>query len=84
MMTTEPTRHTSQTKTNPRNGEVTITIPDRLQRDDPIHLLRISADNLDQIRLNLQCLTGLGIETRATIYLTIRNSQLPTTVTRQT
>ena len=42
------------------------------------------ADNPDQVHLTLQCLTGLETETRATIYPTTRNSQLPTTVTSQT
>ena len=51
-------------------------------RQDP--LPRISATNPDQIRLTLQCLTGLEMETWATIYPTTRNFQLPTTVTNQT
>ena len=53
-----------------------MIIHDRLQRRDKNHLSRISAINPDQIRLILQSSTGLGIETRVTIYLTTRNSQL--------
>ena len=83
-MITKWGHHTSQTKTNPGIGEVTITIRDRLQRHDRIHLSQISADNPDQIHLTHQCLTGLEIATRATMYLTTRNFQLPTTVTSQT
>ena len=76
--------HTSQTKTNIGTGELTVTFHDFLQRRDKIHLSLISAINPDQIHLILQCLTGLEIETRATIYLTTKNSQFPTTVTSQT
>ena len=83
-MTTKQTHHTGQTKTNLQNGEVPMTIHDYLQRGDKNNLSRISAINPDQIRLLLQCLTGLETETRATIYTTTRNSQLPTTVTNQT
>ena len=83
-MTTERDPHTSQTKTKPGIGEVTITIRDRLQRHDKIHLLRILVDNLDQIRLTPQCLTDLQIGTRVTIYPTKTNSQLLTTVISQT
>ena len=83
-MTTERDHNISETKTNPRIGKVTLTILDRLQRHDRIHLPRIFADNPDQTRLNPQCLIGLGIETPATIYLMTRNSQHPTTVTSQT
>ena len=75
---------TSQTKTNPEIGEVTIAIHSRLQRHDKIHPSRIFADNPGQIHLTLQYLTGLEIETPATIYPTIRCLQLPTTVTSQT
>ena len=82
--TTKQTHHTGQTKINPRNGEVTITFHDRLQPHDKIPLSQISADNPDETHLMLQCLTGLEIETRVTIHLTTRNSQLPTTVTSQT
>ena len=83
-MTTERDHHTSQTKTNPGTVEVIITIRDRLQRHDKIHLLRILVDIPDQIRLTLQCLTGLGIETPVTRYLTTKNSQLPTMAISQT
>ena len=83
-MTTERDHHTSQTKTNPGIGEVIITIRDRLQRHDKIHLLRILVDNPDQVRLTLQCLTGLWIETPVTRYLTTINSQLPTMAISQT
>ena len=83
-MTTEQTHHTGQTRTNPGIGEVTITIHDRLQAHDKIPLSRISAINSDQILPTLQCLTGLEMETRATIYPTTRNFQLLTTVTNQT
>ena len=83
-ITTTQDHHTSQTKRNPEIGEVKKTIRHRLQRHDKIHPSQISADNLDQIHLTLQYLTGLEIETRATIYLTTRNSQLLTTVTSQT
>ena len=83
-MTTEQTHHTNQSKTNPRIWEVTITIHDRLQPHDNIPFSQICADNLNQIRLILQFLTGLEVETRVTIYLTTRNSQLPTTVTSLT
>ena len=83
-ITTERDHHTSQTKTNPGIGEVTITIRNRLQRHDKIHLLWILVDNPDQIHLNLQCLTGLGIGTRVTINPTKRNSKLLTTITSPT
>ena len=82
-MNTEQTHHTSRTKINLGNGEVAITNLNRLQRHDKIPPSQISADNPDQIRLTLQCLTGLEIETRATIHPTTRNSQLPTTETSQ-
>ena len=65
--------HTSQTKTKPGFGEVRITIHDRLQPHDEIHVLRTPADNPDQSHLIFQCLTGLDIETRATIDPTTRN-----------
>ena len=84
MTITEQTHHTSQTKTNPGIGEVTMTIHDRLQRRDKNHPPRISAINPDQIRLILQYSTDLGIEARVTIYLTTRNSQLPTMAISQT
>ena len=83
-MSTERDHRTSQTRTILEIGEVTMTIHDRLQRRDKNHPSRISAFNPDQIRLTLQCLTGLEIETRATIYPTTGNSQLPKTVTDQT
>ena len=83
-MITKQDHNTSQTKTNPEIGEVVVTIHDRLQSHDNYHASQISANSLDQIHLTLQCLTGLEIETRATIYPTTRKSQLPTTVTRQT
>ena len=81
---TEQILHTSRTKINLGIGEVTMTIPDRLQRHDTITPSQISADNPDQTRPILQCLTGLEFETRATKYLTIRNSLFPTMVTSQT
>ena len=81
---TEPDHRSSQTRTNLENVEATLTVPVRLQRGDKSHPSRISAINTDQIRLTLQCLIGLEIETRATIYPRTRNSQLPTTVTNQT
>ena len=83
-MTTERDQNISRIKINIGNGEVTIITHDRLQRHDKIHLLRILVDNPDQIHLTLQCLTDFEVETRATIYPTTRNSQLPTTVTSQT
>ena len=83
-MTTERDHHTSHTKTNPAIGEAIITVRDRLQCHDKIHPSRILADNPDQIRLIPQYLTDLEIETRSTIYLTTRNSQLPTMATNQT
>ena len=83
MTITEQPHHTSRAKTTPGIGEVTMTIHDRLQRRDKIPLLRISATNHDQLRLILQYLTDLGIETRATIYPMKRNSQLLTTVFSQ-
>ena len=83
-MTTERDHHTSQTKTNPGNGEVIITIRDRLQCHGKIHPSRILAINPDQIRLIIQYSTDLGIRTRVTIYLTKKNSQLLTMVTSQT
>ena len=83
-ITTEQDHRTSQTKTNPGIGEVLITTRDRLQCHDKIHPSRIFADNPDQIRLIPQYLTGLEIETRATIYLTTRNSQLSTMAINQT
>ena len=75
---------TSQIRTNLEIGEVTMTIRDRLQRRDKNHPSRVSAINPDQIRLIPQNSTGLGIETRVTIYLTTRYSQLPTMVISQT
>ena len=84
MTITEQTHHTSQTKTTPGIGEVTMTIHDRLQRRAKNPLSRISAINPDQIRLIPQYLTDLGIETRATIFPTKRTSQLLTTVVSQT
>ena len=84
MTTTEQTHHTSQTKTNLGIGEVTMTIHDRLQRRDKNPPSRISAINPNQIRLILQYLTDLGIETRVTIYLTKRNFQRLTTAISQT
>ena len=83
-VTTEQDHHTSQTKTNPGIGEVLITTPDRLQGHNKIHPSRILAENPDQIRLIPQYSTGLEIETRATVYLTTRNSQLPTMAINQT
>ena len=83
-MTTERDHHNSQTKTNPGIGEVIITIRDRLQGHDKIHPSRILANNPDQILLIPQYLTDLESETRATIHLTKRNSQLPTMATNQT
>ena len=67
-MTTERDHHTSHTTTNPGIGEVTITIRDRHQSHDKIHLLRILVDNSDQTHLTPRCLTVLGIGTRVTIY----------------
>ena len=61
-----------------------MTIHDRLQHRNKNPLPQICAINPDQIRLTLQCLTGLENETRATIYPTTRISQLPPTVTHQT
>ena len=55
--------------------------------NSPYHKIppsQISADNPDQNRPHLQCSTDLEVETRATIYLTTRNSQPPTTVTSRT
>ena len=63
-----------------RNWGKIMTIRDCLQRHDKIRLLRILVDNPDQIRLCLQCLTGLGIGTRAAINPTKKNSQPLTTV----
>ena len=83
-MTIERDHHTGQTKTNPGFGELTITIRDCLRRHDKIHLLRILVDNPGQIHLTLQCLIGLALGTRVTIYPTKRKSQLLTTVTSQT
>ena len=83
-MTTERDHNISRIKINIGIGEVTNTIHDRLQRHDQIHSLRILADYPDQIHLTLQRLTDLEKETRATIYPTTRNSQLPTTETSQT
>ena len=82
-MTTEQTHHTSQTKTNPGIGEVTKTIHNHLQPHGKIPPSRIFADNSDQIHLIFPCLTGLGIETRKTKYLTTGNSYFPTTVNSQ-
>ena len=83
-MTIERDHHTSQTTSNPGIGVTTVTIRDRLQRHDKIHLLQILVDNLDQIHLTLQCLTGLAIGIRVIIYPTKRNFQLLITVTSQT
>ena len=83
-MTTERDNHISRTKINLGFGEVTITIHDRLQRDNKTQPSRIFVDNPNRTRLTLQCLTGLEIETPATIYPTTKNSQLPTTVISQT
>ena len=67
----------SQAKTNPGTGEVTITIHDRLQRQDKIHPSRISAVNPGQNHLTVQFLTDLGTVSRAKTYQMTRNSQLP-------
>ena len=83
-MITKQGHHTRQTKTNPGIREVTITFYDRLQRHDKTHPSLIFADNPYQIHLILQYLTGLEIETRATIYPATRSFQLPTLVTSQT
>ena len=83
-MSTERDHRTSQTRTNLKIGEVTMTIHNRLQRRDKNRLPWTSAINPDQVRLSFLCLTGLQIKTRATIYPTTRISQLPTTVTNQT
>ena len=83
-MTTERNHNISHSDTNPRNGEVTITIPDRFQRHVKIHISRIFAVNPGQIRLIPQYSPGLGIETLVTIYLTTKNSQLPTMANSQT
>ena len=83
-MTTERDHNVSGIKIKMGIGEVTITIHDHLQRHYKIHPSRIFGDNLDQILLTLQYLTGLEIENRATIYPTTRNSQLSTTETSQT
>ena len=83
-MSTQLDHSTSQIRTNLEIGEVTMTIHDRLQHRDKNRPSRISAINPDQIRLTLQCLTGFEIETRATIFPTIRNSQLLTMTTGQT
>ena len=83
-MSTERVHNISRTKTNLGNGEVTINIFNRLQRHDKIHLPWIFADNPDQIRLIPQCLTGLEIRTRLTIYPTKRNSQPLTMVINRT
>ena len=82
-MIPERDHNISRSKINLRIGEVTVTIPDCLQRYNKIHPSRIFADNCDQIHLIRQCFTGLGIETQVTIYPTTRNSRLPTTVTSQ-
>ena len=59
-LTTEQDHNISRTKINLGSGEVTITIPDRLQRHDKIHPSRMFAENPNQIRLIPQCLTGWG------------------------
>ena len=82
-MSIELDHRTRQTRTNLEFGEASMTIHDRLQRRHKNHPSRISAINPDQIRLVLQYSTDLGIETRVTLYLTTRNSKLPTTVTNQ-
>ena len=82
-MITEGDHNSSQIKTDLAIGEVTITTRDRLQCHDKIHPSRIIVINPDQTRLILQYSIDLGIRTRATIYLTKRNSQLLTTVTSQ-
>ena len=46
-MTTERDHCTSQTKTNPGNGEVIITFRDRLQCHDKVHPSRIIVMNPD-------------------------------------
>ena len=83
-MITERDHNINWIKINIGIGEVTITIRDRLQRHDKIHPSWVLADNPDQIHLTVQCLTDLEIKTRAIIYRTTKNSQLPTTVTNQT
>ena len=84
IMSTQQTHHNSRTKINLEIGEVTTAILDRLQPHGKIPLSQISADNPDQTRRILQCLTGLEIETPVKIYLTTKNSQHPTIVTSQT
>ena len=83
-MITKQDHHTSQTKTNPGVGEVTMTNHYRLQRHDKIHFLPIPADNPDQIHLIIQCLTVLETKTRTRIYLTTRSSRPPMTGISQT
>ena len=76
--------HTSQTKTNPGTGEVTITIHNCLQRRDKLHLSRFSAVNPDQFHLIPQCLTDLEAKIRTKLYPTTRSSQPPLMVISQT
>ena len=83
-MKTEQTHHNGRTKINRGIGEVTLKIPDRVQRHDKISPSQVSAENPGQIRLTHQCLIDLEADTRATIYPPTRNSQLPTMVTSQT
>ena len=66
-MITKQDHHTSQTKTTPETGEVTITIHDRLQRHDKIHLSRIPADNPDLTHLIIQGLIDLEAKIGAEI-----------------
>ena len=82
-MTTKRDQPISRIKINLETGEVTITVNDHLQQQVKIHLSQISADKSYPTRLFFQFLTGLEIKTRATIYPTERNSQLPTTVNNQ-
>ena len=81
---TERYHHTSQTKTNPGIGEVTITIHNCLQCREKINPSRFSAVNSDQFHLIPQCSADLETKTRTKIYPTTGISQFLTTATSQT
>ena len=52
-MATEQDHHTNQAEVNLGTGAIKLINHDRLQCQDKTHPSWISADNLDQIRLNL-------------------------------
>ena len=76
--------HTHQTEVNLGIGAVTVTLQDRLQRQDKTHPSQISADNANPVHLILQRSTVLENQIRTKINLTRRSLRPPITVISQT